>query len=69
MITRHNATDDLYTNFLTYLPDDLVHPELKLSPEHLEAVFGDPDHMIAMIENAVLASIILHDHTFQKNEP
>jgi len=51
------------------LADDFSNTVLQFTAKNLEAVFGDPNHMIAMIENAVFACVVLHDHTLQKNEP
>ncbi|MCR9061484.1 MAG: hypothetical protein NXI02_29420, partial [Rhodobacteraceae bacterium] len=38
-------------------------------PKDFKAVFGRPDQVIAMIENAVLSFVVLHDHTLWKKEP
>ena len=69
MVTRYNALEDLYAILCANLADDLPHAQLHLTAEKLVAIFRRPDQMIAMVENAVLSFVILHDHTLWKNEP
>ena len=69
VITRHNTTDNRNAIFRANPADDLANPTLDVATKHLETVLRRPHHMIAMVENAMFAFVISHDHTLQKNEP
>ena len=68
-ITRQHALDDLNPVLGTNLPNDLPHAQPNIASQFLEPVFGDPHQMIPMVKSAVLAFVVLHNHTLQKNEP
>ena len=69
MVTRYNALEDLYAILCANLADDLPHAQLHITAQQLVAILRRPDQMIAMIENAMLSFVVLHDHTLRKNEP
>ena len=69
MVTCQHTLDDLDTIFGTNLTNDFSHPQLHITTKNLVAIFGDPYEMIAVIKCAVFTFGVLHDHTFQKNEP
>ena len=47
------------------LPDYLTYPQSDAPFQFFEPVFGDPHQMIAMVKCAVLAFIVLHNHTLR----
>ena len=69
VVARNDTADNRDIIFRANTSDNFTDPTLDIPSKHLEAVLGRPHHMITMIENAVFAFIIVHDHTFQKNEP
>ena len=48
-------------SFGANLTDDLPYAPLNGAFQHLEAIFGDPNHMIAVVKNGMFAFFILHD--------
>jgi len=69
MIAGQHSRDNLYPAFSANLPDDFPHPQPNIAMQNLVTVFGNPYQMITMIKRAVLAFVVLHDHTLFKNEP
>ena len=60
MIARQHTLDDLHAHFTTDLPDDVPHPLPQFSLEHLVAILGDPDDVIAVVKNRVTSSAVGH---------
>ena len=58
MIARQHTLDDLHAHFTTDLPDDVPHPLPQFSLEHLVAILGDPDDVIAVVKNRVTSSAV-----------
>ena len=69
MIARHNAADYVNTIFRANTPDNLAYTFLYITLQNLKSILRRPHHMITVIENTVLAFVVLHNHTLQKNEP
>ena len=69
MVTGHDATDDIHAIFRANPTFNLTDTLLNISLQNLVAIFRRPHDVIAVIEHAMFAFIIVHDHTFQKNEP
>ena len=61
MIYGQNPANDLNPQFLTRLQRDLPNPFPDNALQHLETIFRNPNNVIAMMKNSVLAFIILHD--------
>ena len=57
---RQHAFDDRHAKLGAHLPDDRPHPLAQLAAQHLVAVFGDPDDVVAMMENGVAAAVVGH---------
>ncbi len=53
MVARDYAFDDVYVQFLANLPDDLADTKTERTLQQFVTIFGDPDDVIAMIENCV----------------
>ena len=60
MIARQHTLDDLHAHFTTDLPDDVPHPLPQFPLEHLVAILGDPDDVIAVVKNRVTSSAVGH---------
>jgi len=60
MVLRQCAADDGDAHFVADLADDLPHPQAHIAMEHLEAVLGRPDNMVAMVKKRVTATAIGH---------
>ena len=60
MITGYNATDYIHAIFRADPADNLTDTLLNISLQNLVTIFRRPHDMITMIENAVLAFILLH---------
>ena len=56
MIARQHTLDDLHAHFTTDLPDDVPHPLPQFPLQHLVAILGDPDDVIAVVKNRVTSS-------------
>ena len=69
MIARHNTADYVNTIFRANTPDNLAYTFLYITLQNLKSILRRPHHMITVIENTVLAFVVLHNHTLQKNEP
>lgn len=69
MIARYNTADYVNTIFRANTPDDLTHTFLYITAQNFKSILRRPHHMITVIENTVLAFVVLHNHTLQKNEP
>ena len=69
MIARHNTADYVNTIFRANTPDNLAHTFLYITLQNLKSILRRPHHMITVIKNTVLAFVVLHNHTLQKNEP
>ena len=69
VVGRHNTADNIDTVFTTNTADDFTDAPLDIASKNLEALLCRPDDVITVIENAMLASIIVHDHPLQKYEP
>jgi len=50
------------------LQTNLPHAQSDIARQSLDAVFGDPNQVAAVMKRAVLAFVVLHNHTLQKNE-
>jgi hypothetical protein len=51
MIGRQEAAADRDIHFSADLLDDLAHPQADRSMQNLEAVFGCPDYVVAVVKN------------------
>lgn len=60
VIARQHALDDLHAHFTADLPDDVPHPLAQLALQHLVAILGDPDDVIAVVKNRVTAGAVGH---------
>ena len=69
MVTGQNPVDNVDAVFGAHLADDVPDPQTDVPPQHLETVLRRPHQMIAVIKYAMLACVVLHDHSLQKNEP
>jgi hypothetical protein len=67
--TLSYALDDLAPVLTANLTNDLPNPQSDVVMQNFVAIFGDPNQMITMVIGGVLAFVVLHDHTLQKNEP
>ena len=54
--------DNSHTIFRANPADNLTDPVPDITPKNLETIFGRPHNVIAVIENAVLAFVVLHKH-------
>lgn len=61
VVRRQHAGDNLDAIFSANLSDDFPHPFADGPGEHLVPVLCYPNHMIAMIEDAMFSFLILHD--------
>ena len=50
VIARQHTLDDLHTHFTADLPDNVPHPLPQFPLQHLVAILGDPDDVIAVIK-------------------
>ena len=55
VIARQGAVNDGHAHLGADLPDDLAHPQTDLAMQHLEAILGRPDDMVAMMKSRVTA--------------
>ncbi|SNZ18930.1 hypothetical protein SAMN06265368_2007, partial [Cohaesibacter gelatinilyticus] len=69
MIERKCSMDDFHPVLRTNLSQNLSHTQSYIANQDLVAILGRPDQVITMVENAMFAFVVLHDHTIQKNEP
>ena len=70
MIRRQHASDDLDTVLRTNLSENIAHPQLDIASQHLVAILGRPNEVVAVIIDAMLTRGILHDRILQKmNRP
>jgi len=60
MIRRQDALDDGHAELGADLADDLADAQAQLACQNLEAILGDPDDVVAMIENRVRAGVVGH---------
>ena len=60
MIRRQDALDDGHSEFGADLTDDVANAQAQIACQNLEAILGDPDDVIAMIENSVRAGVVGH---------
>ena len=66
VIGRQHAADDVDTLLAAHLATDIADPKSNIACQHLVAILGRPDEVIAVIENAVAAGGILHDRILGK---
>ena len=60
MIRRQHASDDLDTVLRTNLTANIAHPQLDIASQHLVAILGRPNEVVAVIIDAMLTRGILH---------
>ena len=60
VVARQHPAQDVDPVLGADLAADVTHPQAQRPLQHLVAVLGRPHDMVAMVENAVLASVILH---------
>ena len=66
VIGRQDAADDIDAFLAAELTADVADAQPDLTRQHLMAVLGQPDDVIAMIENTVAASVLVHVLTLWK---
>lgn len=69
VVRRYEHLQDLHAIFCAHLPGDFPNPDLHVTTQDFEAVFGRPDQVIAMVKNVVLSSVELHDYSLRKKIP
>ena len=68
MICRQDTTDNINIQFCTHLSGKLTDTKSDFAFEDRISVFRNPDQMVPMVKNRVLALVIVHDHSPAKNE-
>ena len=75
VVAGKDACDYIDAFLAANLFDDVTHPQLNRPTQNLVAIFCCPNDVIAMVENAVFPSVILHLSGFKvlrkekQNEP
>ena len=60
VIARQRPIDDRHAHLGADLPDDLAHSDPDLAMQHLVAVLGCPDDMVAMMKSRVTTLAVAH---------
>ena len=58
VIARQHALDDLHAHFTADLPHNVPHRLPQFPLQHLVAILGDPDDVIAVIKNRMTAGAV-----------
>ena len=66
MIRQQHATNDVDTSLAADLKADVSHPKPDIAGQRLVAILRRPDNVVAVIENAVAAGLVLHVLTLWK---
>ena len=66
LIARQHSAQDVDLVLATNFTKDVAYPQAYLVCQHLVVEFRRPDDVVAVIEKAVLAGVILHDFTLWK---
>jgi len=66
VIARQHPAQDVDLVLAADLTADVAHPEAQRPGQDLVTILGRSDDVIAVIENAMLAGVILHNLTFRK---
>lgn len=69
MIVGEDTTHDRSSHLAADLANDLANPFTQRSTQNLEPVFGDPDNMIAMMNNGMRGFIIGHHLSYEMLKP
>ena len=69
MICRQDTTDNINIQFCTHLSGKLTDTKSDFAFEDRISVFRNPDQMVPMVKNRVLALVIVHDHSPAKMKP